>query len=166
MNNRAFADHGEQGGWTLDTFCQRQQEDWFDPELDSASTNATVGWPDSAGPRCTRRTDRDERGELGEIYVIAVDPDFHGRGLGQQLTLAGLEHLGDRGIRTAMLYVDADNTRGRRDCTSGSASRWPPRTPRSSPTVTPVQRRPSPTASDPADLSVQLTNRFSRTEPP
>jgi mycothiol synthase len=44
--------------------------------------------------------------------VIAVDPDLHGLGLGRQLTLAGLEHLSDEGIRTAMLYVDAANTVG------------------------------------------------------
>ena len=49
----------------------------------------------------------DER--VGEIYVIAVDPDFLGLGLGKQLTLAGLEHLAGQGITTALLYVDADN---------------------------------------------------------
>ena len=46
---------------------------------------------------------------LGEIYVIAVDPDFHGLGLGPQLTLAGLAALAERGIDVGMLYVDAAN---------------------------------------------------------
>jgi mycothiol synthase len=112
VNNRAFADHGEQGGWTIDTFCQRQQESWFDPDgfrvLDAVDEH---GVRRMAGFCWTKvhPAEADEP-ELGEIYVIAVDPDFHGRGLGAQLTLAGLEHLAGRGIGTGMLYVDADNT--------------------------------------------------------
>jgi mycothiol synthase len=47
---------------------------------------------------------------LGEIYVIGVDPDFHGMGLGRQLTLAGLAWIADRGVTTGMLFVDAANT--------------------------------------------------------
>jgi mycothiol synthase len=108
VNNRAFADHGEQGGWTIDTFCQRQQEDWFDPEgfrvYEVDGRMAAFCWTKVHEPV----TADDER--IGEIYAIAVDPDFHGRGLGKQLTLAGLEHLAARGITTGMLYVDADNT--------------------------------------------------------
>ena len=42
--------------------------------------------------------------------MIAVDPDFAGRGLGRQLTLAGLDYLSSKGLDEAMLYVDATNT--------------------------------------------------------
>ena len=107
VNNRAFAGHGEQGGWTLDTFCQRRGEEWFDPagfrvhEIDGRM--AAFCWT-----KVHSATDSEP--EIGEIYVIAVDPDFQGLGLGKQLTLAGLEHLSGRGIDTALLYVDADNT--------------------------------------------------------
>ncbi|MEZ5258337.1 MAG: GNAT family N-acetyltransferase [Ilumatobacteraceae bacterium] len=41
--------------------------------------------------------------------MIATDPDYHGRGLGRQLTVAGLDHLARRGVPVGMLYVDADN---------------------------------------------------------
>jgi mycothiol synthase len=108
VNNRAFADHGEQGGWTMETLRLRQQEPWFNPEgfriHERDGRVAAFCWtkihpPEAAGGQ-----------ELGEIYVIAVDPDFHGLGLGTQLTLAGLEHLAERGITTGLLYVDADNT--------------------------------------------------------
>jgi mycothiol synthase len=47
---------------------------------------------------------------MGEIYVIAVDPPFHGHGLGKALTIAGLEHLGKQGLTVGMLHVDGANT--------------------------------------------------------
>ncbi len=118
VNNRAFADHGEQGGWTIDTFCQRQGEDWFDPEgfriHERDGRMAAFCWtkvhqPELDDPAEPAPRSEGDDGRLGEIYVIAVDPDFHGLGLGSELTLAGLDHLADRGIRTAKLYVDADN---------------------------------------------------------
>ena len=46
---------------------------------------------------------------MGEIFVIAVDPDFGGQGLGRELTLAGLHHLYGQGLSVGMLYVDATN---------------------------------------------------------
>lgn len=112
VNNRAFGDHGEQGGWTIDTFCQRQQESWFDPDgfrvLDAVDERGATTMAGFCWTKVHAATDAGD--ELGEIYVIAVDPDFHGRGFGAQLTLAGLDHLAGQGIATGMLYVDADNT--------------------------------------------------------
>ncbi len=102
VNNAAFAWHGEQGGWTLATLQQRQQEPWFDPAgfliHEREGRMAAFCWtkmhPDA----------------VGEIYVIAVHPDFHGLGLGKALTVAGLHSLHRAGATTAMLFVDADNT--------------------------------------------------------
>ena len=45
----------------------------------------------------------------GEVYVLGVDPDAQGRGLGKALTLAGLAHLRERGVDHVLLYVEADN---------------------------------------------------------
>lgn len=114
VNNRAFADHAEQGGWTPDTFAQRRQESWFDPEgfrmYERDGRLAGFCWTKvHHGDDLDGDPDQDHANDLGEIYVIAVDPDFHGLGLGSELTLAGLDHLADRGTTTALLYVDADN---------------------------------------------------------
>jgi mycothiol synthase len=46
---------------------------------------------------------------MGEIYVVAVHPDFVGRGIGTALTAAGLNHMAEHGAQVAMLFVDEDN---------------------------------------------------------
>jgi mycothiol synthase len=107
VNNAAFDWHPEQGGWTSDDLRQREQEPWFDPAgfLLHERDGRLAGF-------CWTKIHEDPAGSdgyLGEIYVIAVHPDFHGHGLGRAMCVAGLSHLAER-VDTGMLYVDADNT--------------------------------------------------------
>ena len=64
---------------------------------------------------------------LGEVYVVGIDPDAQGRGLGQTLVDRGLRHLARRGLDDVLLYVEADNRRPSRSTTVW-ASPTPPRT--------------------------------------
>jgi mycothiol synthase len=104
VNNRAFAWHPEQSGFDQARLDKAMAEPWFNPqgfrilELDGVMAGF-----------CWTKLHQELTPVVGEIYVIAIDPDFHGRGLGGPMTLAGLEWISDQGITVANLYVEADN---------------------------------------------------------
>ena len=108
VNNAAFAWHPEQSGWTEADIAERRAEPWFDPAglfmaVDEHSDKLL-------GFHWTKVHGKD----LGEVYVVGVDPAAQGRGLGATLTLVGLHHLAERLLESeqsaVMLYVEADNS--------------------------------------------------------
>ena len=108
VNSRAFAWHPEQGRLASEGLHERFAEPWYDPEgfliLEADGRIAGFCW-----------TKVHDDPPVGEIYAIAVDPDFAGRGLGLPLTHAGLEYLHrQRGMDAGMLYVESDNAAANR----------------------------------------------------
>ena len=101
LNSRAFAAHPEQGRVSRADLDVMMAEPWFDPAdflLLRDGDGTLVGY-------CWLKVEH----AIGEFYVVGVSPERQGEGLGRRLVEAGLSRLAERGIRTASLYVEADN---------------------------------------------------------
>ena len=113
LNSRAFAHHPEQGAWTRDDLDLREREPWFDPSgfflAERDGKLAGFHWTKIHGPADTAAA-AGAHEAIGEVYVVGVDPDQRGLGLGRALTLVGLEYLRSQGLFQVMLYVDESNT--------------------------------------------------------
>ncbi|MCL3817570.1 mycothiol synthase [Aeromicrobium wangtongii] len=105
VNARAFAHHPEQGAMDRADLDRRMASDWFDPDgLFVAERDGRV-----IGFHWTKIEDTPEEGPVGEVYVVGIDPDAQGGGLGTALTARGLRHMYERGIPVVDLYVEGDN---------------------------------------------------------
>ncbi|MPZ80554.1 MAG: mycothiol synthase [Actinophytocola sp.] len=102
VNGRAFDWHPEQSRLTVEEVVATEREGWFDPKGLFLATRAdkVVGF----------HWTKVHPGEIGEVYVVGVDPAAQGGGLGRALTLVGLHHLRDIGLGEAVLYVESDNS--------------------------------------------------------
>ena len=109
VNNAAFAWHPEQSGWTEADIAERRAEPWFD------AAGLFMAVDERTGKLLGFHWTKVHADDLGEVYVVGVDPAAQGRGIGATLTLIGLHHLAARLSRrsspsTVMLYVEADNS--------------------------------------------------------
>ena len=106
-NRAAFAHHPEQGALRRSDLEARMGEPWFDP---AGFFLAVDGDDRILGFHWTKvHPAHGEHKAIGEVYAVGVDPSAQGRGLGLALTRTGIDYLHSKGLKTIMLYTDADN---------------------------------------------------------
>ena len=110
LNNLVFAHHPDQGNWAMEDLDNRMAEPWFDADgFFLATENGVI-----EGFVWTKiHQDFVNSAPVGELYVIGVDPEEHGKGIGKTVCTEGLIYLRSKGITESILYVDADNEAGK-----------------------------------------------------
>ncbi len=116
LNNKVFANYPDQGGWSEDDLKVRLNEGWFDEKgfFVAEAKGELIGfcWTKIHGAHTHSHDGGDDdhgHDELGEIYVLAVNPDYKGQGVGRDLTITGLNYLKYQGLNNVMLYVGVEN---------------------------------------------------------
>jgi len=116
LNNKVFANYPDQGGWSEDDLKVRVNESWFDDKgfFVAEDKGELIGfcWTKIHGAHThSHNGGDDDHGHeaLGEIYVLAVNPDYKGQGIGRDLTITGLNYLKYQGLNNVMLYVGVEN---------------------------------------------------------
>ena len=115
LNNKVFANYPDQGGWGEDDLKVRLNESWFDEKgfFIAEDKGELIGfcWTKIHGAHTHSHNGEDDHGHeaLGEIYVLAVNPDYKGQGVGRDLTITGLNYLKYQGLNNVMLYVGVEN---------------------------------------------------------
>jgi len=110
LNNLIFANHPDQGNWAMADLENRMQQPWFDSQgfFLSIQDNVITGF-------CWTKVHNEfvNQDPIGELYVIGVDPSHFGKGIGRAICTEGLIYLKEKGIKSAILYVDDDNEAGK-----------------------------------------------------
>ena len=109
LNNKVFIDHVDQGNWAMADLENRMAEPWFDPQgFFLATQNGEI-----EGFVWTKiHQDLVNQDPVGELYVVGTAPEHHGRGIARALSVEAINYFVTKGLKHAMLYVDADNKKG------------------------------------------------------
>jgi mycothiol synthase len=121
-NREIFTTLPDQKRWTRHDLAARMNEDWFDPlgfflifPRDEPERLAAFHWtkihgqPKRVGAKPSP-AQKHPHDAFGEIYVLGVTPKLQGHGLGTAAAVIGLRHLLNKGLDSAILYVDLNNT--------------------------------------------------------
>ena len=109
LNNKIFINHPDQGNWAIQDLENRMAENWFDP---AGFFLATKG-DEIVGFVWTKiHQDLINQDPVGELYVVGTHPDHAGKGIARALSVAAINYLVNKGLKHAILYVDADNEKG------------------------------------------------------
>ena len=111
LNNKIFAHHVDQGNWAMADLENRMAEPWFDPHgFFLATQNGEI-----EGFVWTKiHQDLVNQDPVGELYVVGTAPEHHGRGIARALSVEAINYFVTKGLKHAMLYVDADNEKALR----------------------------------------------------
>ena len=116
LNNKVFVNYPDQGGWSEDDLKVRLNEDWFETEgffvVEDEGELIGFCWTKIHGAHTHSHPGSDDdhgHEALGEIYVLAVNPDYKGQGIGRDLSMTGLNYLKYQGLNNVMLYVGVEN---------------------------------------------------------
>jgi len=109
LNNTIFIKHPDQGNWALADLENRMAEPWFDANgfFLAVDGEKIIGF-------CWTKI-HDEfvnQDPIGELYVVGVHPEHAHKGIGRAVSIAAITYLVGKGLKTSMLYVDADNEKG------------------------------------------------------
>lgn len=107
VNAVAFDYHPEQASMDAENLALRMSEPWYDPAGFLVAERLVDGEP--TGQLMGFHWTKQHTPELGEVYVVGVDPAAQGAGLGRMLTLAGLHSFVERRVQDVLLYVESDN---------------------------------------------------------
>ena len=109
LNNAIFTNHPDQGNWAVADLENRMAQPWFDPQgFFLATENGHI-----VGFVWTKiHQDLVNQDPVGELYVVGTDPVHHGRGIARALSVEAINYFVSKGLKHAMLYVDADNDKG------------------------------------------------------
>lgn len=117
VNAAAFSDHPEQGAVTAEDFRALTGESWFDAkDLLLAMDEGAAGARETLAGYTWIKTVRGEDAAAGpetELYVLGVDPEYAGRGLGAALLGATLRRMSEHDPARISLYVDGGNANAR-----------------------------------------------------
>ena len=109
LNNKIFTNHPDQGNWAVQDLENRMAENWFDPEGFFLATKGD----EIIGFVWTKiHQDLINQDPVGELYVVGTHPDHAGRGIARALSVEAINYLVNKGLKHAILYVDADNEKG------------------------------------------------------